>query len=164
MKIIYLAGGCFWGMEAYYKCLDGIIDTEVGYANGNKENPKYEELKAHIANHAETLKLTYDENIISLKEILNSYLSVIDPYSINHQGEDYGEQYRTAVFSENIQELEEIKIFFKNKEIEYNKGRFAIIIELLRHFYPAEEYHQDYLDKNPHGYCHIKLPTKKSSK
>ena len=161
MKTIYLAGGCFWGMEAYYKLLEGIIDTEVGYANGNKENPKYEELKAHVANHAETLKLVYDESIISLEKILDNYLSVINPYNVNHQGEDYGEQYRTGVFSTDLLELEKIKQFFKYKEKEYNNGKFMIIIEPLRHFYPAEEYHQDYLDKNPHGYCHIKLPKKK---
>ena len=160
MKTIYLAGGCFWGMEAYYKCLDGILDTEVGYANGNTANPKYEDLKSHTANHAETLKLVYDEKVISLIEILKSYLSVIDPYSVNHQGEDYGEQYRTGVFSIDEKELEEIRLFFKEKEKEYDKGPFAILIEPLKNFYPAEEYHQDYLDKNPHGYCHIKLPKK----
>ena len=161
MKTIYLAGGCFWGMEAYYKLVEGVLDTEVGYANGNIANPRYEDLKAHIANHAETVKIVYDENIISLKDLLNTYLSVVNPYSVNHQGEDYGEQYRTGVFADDENDLKEIKEFFLQKEREFNKGPFAIKIELLKNFYKAEEYHQDYLDKHPDGYCHIPLPKKK---
>lgn len=160
-KIIYLAGGCFWGMEAYFKWVEGILDTEVGYANGNISNPKYEDLKNHIANHAETLKLTYDPNIITLERILDIYLSVINPFNINHQGEDYGVQYRTGIYSQDKDELDKIRNYMTNKELEMKKGLFAIEIEPLYNFYPAEEYHQDYLDKNPHGYCHITLPDKK---
>ena len=157
MKTIYLAGGCFWGMEAYYKLIDGIIDTEVGYANGNIENPRYEDLKAHIASHAETLKITYDEKLIIIKDILDAYMKVIDPYAINHQGEDYGVQYRTGIYSKDNKELELVRRYLKDKEKEYGKGHFNIEVEILENFYPAEEYHQDYLDKNPHGYCHIDL-------
>ncbi len=160
MKTLFLAGGCFWGMEAYFKLIDGVIDTEVGYANGNMAHPSYDDLKAHRANHAETLKIIYDENIVSIVQLLEKYISVINPYSINHQGEDYGEQYRTAVFSDDEKELALIRLFFSKKEKELNKGPFAIKIELLKNYYPAEEYHQDYLDKNPHGYCHIPLPKK----
>ena len=98
MKIIYVAGGCFWGVEAYYKKLKGIIDTECGYANGNSVNPSYEDLKNHIATHAETVKIVYDENVISLTKILEHFLRIVDPYEINHQGEDYGIQYRTAIY------------------------------------------------------------------
>lgn len=157
MKTIYLAGGCFWGMEAYYKLIDGIIDTEVGYANGNTINPKYEDLKAHIATHAETIKLCYDEDIINIKDIIDDYLKVVDPYAINHQGEDYGVQYRTGIYSKDKDELEKIKEYLRRKEEEYGKGHFNVEVEMLKNFYPAEEYHQDYLDKNPHGYCHIDL-------
>ena len=157
MKTIYLAGGCFWGIEAYFKLIDGVVDTEVGYANGNMENPHYEDLKAHRANHAETIKLTYDENLLDLKAILNAYMRVIDPYAINHQGEDFGIQYRTGIYSQEEKELEFIKKYLLDKEKEYGKGHFNIEVAPLLNYYPAEEYHQDYLDKNPHGYCHINL-------
>ena len=97
-KTIYIAGGCFWGVEMYYKSLKGVIDTEVGYANGDKENPSYEDVKHHLASHAETLKLVYDSNIISLEKILEHFLRFVDPYSINKQGEDEGVQYRSGVY------------------------------------------------------------------
>lgn len=157
MKTIYLAGGCFWGVEAYFKLIDGVKDTEVGYANGNMENPRYEDLKAHRADHAETIKLTYDENLLDLKAILDAYMRVIDPYAVNHQGEDWGIQYRTGIFSKDEKELELVKKYLLNKEKEYGKGDFNIEVEPLFNYYPAEEYHQDYIDKNPRGYCHINL-------
>lgn len=157
MKTIYLAGGCFWGMEAYYKLIDGVIDTEVGYANGNTSNPKYEDLKMHKATHSETLKISYDENIVNINDLLEAYLKVVDPYAINQQGEDKGIQYRTGIYTNDEKELKIIKEFLKMKENEYGKGHFNIEVEPLKNYYPAEEYHQDYLDKNPHGYCHINL-------
>src|SRR5574344_920468 len=97
-KIIYLAGGCFWGNEAYFKKLKGVLDTEVGYANGNIANPTYHDLKAHIATHAETVKIVYDDLIITINKILEHFLRFVDPYSIDHQGEDFGHQYRTGVY------------------------------------------------------------------
>ncbi|MCR4911685.1 MAG: peptide-methionine (S)-S-oxide reductase MsrA [Bacilli bacterium] len=153
MKTIYLAGGCFWGVEAYYSRLKGVINTEVGYANGNKANPTYQEVKSHIANHAETLKLDYDESVISLKKILEHFLRFVDPYSIDKQGEDSGHQYRSGVYYINKEDEKVIRDYFdSNLESDYQ-----IEILPLENFYSAEEYHQDYLEKNPSGYCHVNL-------
>jgi methionine-S-sulfoxide reductase len=156
MKIIYLAGGCFWGIEAYFKLFDFTLDSEVGYANGNYLNPKYEELKSHKATHAETLKLTYKDET-SLETIISTYLEVVNPYAINKQGEDEGLQYRTGIYTTSKDELEEIKKIIEAKEKEFNKGKFQIELSLLDNYSPAEEYHQDYLDKHKDGYCHINL-------
>lgn len=156
MKIIYLAGGCFWGIEAYFKLFDFVIDTEVGYANGNYLNPKYEDLKKGKATHSETLKLTYKDDT-SLEEIINTYLEVVNPYSINKQGEDVGLQYRTGIYTLEEKELEQIKEILLKREKEFNKGKFQIEVSKLLNYSPAEEYHQDYLDKHKDGYCHIDL-------
>ena len=161
MKTIYLAGGCFWGIEAYFKLFDFTLNTEVGYAKGNYLNPKYEELKAHKATHAETLKLTYKDET-SLETIINTYLEVINPYSINKQGEDEGLQYRTGIYSLDNDELNIIKDILNKKEKDLNKGKFNIEVSLLINYSPAEEYHQDYLDKHKDGYCHINLAKYKS--
>lgn len=153
MKTIYLAGGCFWGVEAYYSRLKGVIDTEVGYANGDKANPTYQEVKSHVANHAETLKLDYDESVISLKKILEHFLRFVDPYSIDKQGEDSGHQYRSGVYYINKEDEKVIRDYF-DSNLESN---YQIEILPLENFYSAEEYHQDYLKKNPSGYCHVNL-------
>ena len=157
MKTIYRAAGCFWGSQAFYSRLKGVLSTRAGYANGDKVNPSYEDLKQHRATHAETVKIDYDENILSLEKILSYYLQIIDPYSVNHQGEDYGLQYRTGIFYLTEEDHRFILDFLQKKEAEYNKGKFAILVEPLTNFYDAEEYHQDYLKKNPHGYCHVNL-------
>ena len=151
-KIIYLAGGCFWGMEKYFSLAKGIVKTEVGYANGTKDNPTYEDLKHGLDDASETVKIEYDETI-SLEKILELYLRVIDPYSINKQGEDEGIQYRTGVYYINI---EDEKIIREYLSTHLNKD-FKIEILPLKKFFKAEEYHQDYLNKNPNGYCHINM-------
>lgn len=151
-KIIYLAGGCFWGMEKYFSLAKGIVKTEVGYANGTKDNPAYEDLKHGLDDASETVKIEYDETI-SLEKILELYLRVIDPYSVNKQGEDEGIQYRTGVYYINI---EDEKIIREYLSTHLNKG-FQIEILPLKKFFKAEEYHQDYLNKNPNGYCHINM-------
>lgn len=159
-QVIYLAGGCFWGMEGYFKKVKGVISTTVGYANGNIVNPTYQQVKSHEASHAETVKIVYDQNVVSLTKLLEHLLRVIDPYSINHQGEDFGMQYRTGVYYTNIKDLQVIKEYFISKQ-----GRRPFVIEVLplANFYDAEEYHQDYLDKNPTGYCHINFNLLKES-
>lgn len=154
MKKIYLAGGCFWGMQKYYDQFEGVIETEVGYANGNTENPTYEEVKHEISGHAETLKIIYDETIISLNEILYKYFLVIDPLSINKQGEDEGISYRTGIYYIDIEDLETIQKVINEKTKEY-KATLAVEVTALHNYYEAEEYHQKYLEKNPGGYCHI---------
>lgn len=153
MKTIYLAGGCFWGVEKYFSLAKGIIKTEVGYANGTLDNPKYEDLKHGLDDASETVKIDYDENIISLEKILELYLRVIDSYSLNKQGEDVGIQYRTGIYY--ISSLDEsiIKKYI-SKQLSNNH---KIEILPLRKYCKAEEYHQNYLDKNPNGYCHINM-------
>ena len=152
-KTIYLAGGCFWGVERYYQLLKGVISTEVGYANGNKVNPKYEELKSGVATHAETLKLVYDDEVISLEKVLEHFLRFVDPYSIDQQGHDIGHQYRSGIYYVEASDRERIINYF-NKILSKD---YKIEVLPLVEFYKAEEYHQNYLIKNPEGYCHVNL-------
>ena len=153
MKTIYLAGGCFWGVEKYFSLVKGIVSTEVGYANGTLSNPKYEDLKHGLDDASETVKIDYDENVISLEKILELYLRVVDPYSVNKQGEDEGVQYRTGVYYQNDSDKEAIKKYFDN----VLEKDYKIEVVKLNKFFTAEEYHQDYLNKNPQGYCHINM-------
>lgn len=152
-KIIYLAGGCFWGVQEYFSRLKGVLETSSGYANGKTENPTYQEVKSQITGHAETVKITYDDQIISLTKLLEHFLRFVDPYSLNKQGEDEGIQYRSGVYSENEDDLLIAKEYF---DTHLNKG-YKIEILPLKNFYLAEEYHQDYLKKKPEGYCHVNL-------
>lgn len=153
-ETIYLAGGCFWGVQRYFEQFDGILKTTVGYANGNTENPEYKDVKAGKTGHAETIKIEYDSTIISLKEILDKYFEVIDPISVNKQGEDKGISYRTGIFYVNDEDLKVIEDKINEVQKEYDKP-LAVIVEKERNFYDAEEYHQKYLEKNPGAYCHI---------
>ena len=152
-KKIYIAGGCFWGVEHYYSLLKGVIGTRVGYANGDIENPSYEQVKHHEATHAETVEVTYDPEVISLTKILEHFLRFVDPYSIDKQGEDRGHQYRSGIYFTDIDEYKAIKDYFDNNI----KGEYSVEILPLANFYDAEEYHQDYLYKNPTGYCHVNM-------
>lgn len=156
-KIIYLAGGCFWGMEKYFQNAEGVLGTEVGYANGNTDAPTYEEVCHKNTGHAETLCITYDDDIISLKELLKYYFEVIDPVSVNRQGGDTGIQYRTGVYFTDAVDEAVIANELKKLQERYSEP-VAVECLPLKHFYRAEEYHQKYLDKNPSGYCHIHRP------
>ena len=155
IKIIYLAGGCFWGTEAYFKKLKGILKTNVGYANGDGDKTNYEIVSR--TDHAETVKIYYDFSRISLTEILLHYFRIIDPKSINRQGNDFGRQYRTGIYWEDGDEESEriVKEFIKYEEDKI--GKVAVEISSIKNFVKAEDYHQDYLDKNPMGYCHVNL-------
>lgn len=153
-KEIYLAGGCFWGTEQYLKNIKGIIETEVGYANGTTENPTYEEVCHHNTGHTETVKVIYDEILISLSYILELYYEVINPISINRQGGDIGSQYRTGIYFTDPQD--EVVIQKSILELQKkHKEKIAIEVKPLLNYYRAEQYHQKYLDNNPNGYCHI---------
>lgn len=156
MKEIYLAGGCFWGMQAYYDLKDGILNTIVGYANGHTKNPTYQEVCTNTTGHAETLFIQYDENIISLDKILSYFWRVIDPTSLNQQGGDIGSQYRTGIYYVDESDLSVIKASVEKEQKDYDEI-IVTEVESLKDFYPAEEYHQKYLQKNPNGYCHIDL-------
>ena len=171
MKTIYLAGGCFWGIQKFIDQFYGVIETEVGYANGPEDNnsgqdaesaesadgsdhsPTYEDV-CNSSGHAETLKIQYDEELISLDNLLDYYFMVIDPVSINRQGNDIGVQYRTGIYYVDEEDLDVINRVYAEKEAEFGKA-FAVEVGPLKNFYTAEEYHQKYLDKNPSGYCHI---------
>lgn len=152
-KVIYLAGGCFWGVEGYFKKLHGVYETEVGYANGKTDNTDYANVAA--TDHAETVRVCYDKSVISLEEILLHYFRIIDPLSVNRQGNDIGRQYRTGVYYTDDSDSKIIdKIFHYEEELH---GPIAVEKSALKNFIKAEDYHQDYLDKNPGGYCHIDI-------
>ena len=153
MDTIYLAGGCFWGIQKFFDQFDGVISTEVGYANGPDRAPVYEEV-CRSSGHAETVKIVYDEDRIGLAGLLDRYFMVIDPVSVNKQGEDTGIQYRTGIFYTDGTQLPVIREVCGREEEKAGR-KLAVIVEPIRNFFPAEEYHQKYLDKNPGGYCHI---------
>lgn len=154
MKEIYLAGGCFWGTEHYFKQIEGVLETETGFANGNTENPTYEEVYTDTTGYAETVKVVYDETKVSLGFLIDMFFHAIDPTLLNRQGHDEGTRYRTGVYYTDEEELPVIKRIFDDKQKLYNQ---PIVTEIapLRNFFPADEYHQDYLDKHPDGYCHL---------
>ena len=154
MKKIYLAGGCFWGVEHYLSLINGISNTTVGYANSDIENPSYEDLKTHKSSASETVEVIYDENIISLKEILDLFFLIIDPTSIDKQGHDEGHQYRTGIYYIDNNDIDIINESINQLQKQYDK---EIVVEVLPldNFTIAEEYHQEYLIKNPTGYCHV---------
>lgn len=154
MKKIYLAGGCFWGVEHFLSLIDGVEETTVGYANSDIDTPSYEDLKQHRSSASETVEVIYDENKISLKEILNLFFMIIDPTLLDQQGHDIGHQYRTGIYYIDNNDIELIKQELNDLQNKYTK---PIVTELLPldNFTKAEDYHQDYLIKNPQGYCHV---------
>ena len=155
-KEIYLAGGCFWGTEHYFKMIDGVTDTEVGYANGITENPTYQEVCTDKTQFAETVHVVYDPEKVGLRFLLEMYFKAIDPVSINQQGHDTGSQYRTGIYYVDESDLAVIEDVYQEIQQQYEQP-LAVEKKPLENFYTAEEYHQDYLDKNPDGYCHLPL-------
>ena len=153
MKTIYLAGGCFWGMQKFFDQFDGVVRTEVGYANGPDQAPSYEDVCAD-SGHAETLRVDFDESRVSLAELLKYYFMVIDPLSVNRQGHDEGIQYRTGIYYTDEKQLPEIEALYREQEDKAG-AKLAVELEPIGNFFSAEEYHQKYLNKNPGGYCHI---------
>ena len=152
-KTIYLAGGCFWGVQKFLDQFDGVVGTEVGYANGPDEAPTYQEV-CRSSGHAETVRVVYDPSRITLTELLDYYFLVIDPLSVNRQGNDRGIQYRTGIYYTDEDQLPEIQAVYDVQE-EKAGAELAVELEPLENFFSAEDYHQKYLDKNPNGYCHI---------
>lgn len=153
-QVIYLAGGCFWGVEEYFQRIPGVRDVVSGYANGTTSDPVYEKIDA--TDHAETVKVTYDPNLVSTVELLSHYFRIIDPVSVNQQGNDIGRQYRTGIYYETTEVKQAAELVLEGESKKYDKP-LAVELSPLRGFYPAEAYHQDYLKKNPGGYCHIDL-------
>lgn len=153
-KTIYFAGGCFWGTQHFFKQVAGVKDAVCGYANGHTQNPKYEEVYTDTTGFAETVKVSYNPARISLEELTSLFFSIIDPLTLNRQGHDEGTRYRTGIYYIEEREREEIHKIYALEEA---KAGVPLVVELepLQNFFPAEERHQDYLDKNPDGYCHL---------
>jgi peptide methionine sulfoxide reductase msrA/msrB len=153
---IYLAGGCFWGTEHFFKLIEGVLETQVGFANGHTEDPTYQEVYTDTTGFAETVRVVYDAERVSLEFLLNMYFKAIDPTSLNRQGHDEGTRYRTGIYYTDEAELPVINKVYAEQQALYSQP-LVVEREPLQNFYTAEEYHQDYLDKNPDGYCHLPL-------
>lgn len=151
---IYYAGGCFWGVEEYFSRIPGVYDVTSGYANGTVENPSYELVCTGNTGAAETVRVSYDPSIVSLRALTEQFFKIIDPTSVNRQGNDRGTQYRTGVFYTDGADLETIQAVFAEVQQSYD-DELAVELKPLESYYLAEDYHQDYLQKNPGGYCHI---------
>lgn len=153
---IYFAGGCFWGVEAYFKLIPGVKQVSVGYANGFTQNPSYEDVCYGNSGHAEAVKVTYNPQELSLSQLVSAFFEIIDPLSLNRQGNDRGSQYRTGIYYTNQEDCAVVANVMAEEQKKYNQP-LAVELLPLEHYYLAEEYHQDYLTKNPNGYCHINL-------
>lgn len=151
---IYFAGGCFWGVEEYFSRIPGVRDVVSGYANGTGTDPGYEEVCSGTSGFAETVRIEYDPGIVSLETLTRQLFKIIDPLSMNRQGNDCGIQYRTGVYYTDVMDLPVIERVFD--EVRDQLGAdLACELLPLENFYEAEEYHQDYLVRHPSGYCHI---------
>ena len=155
-KDIYLAGGCFWGAEHFFKQIEGVAFTEVGFANGNTPDPTYKEVYTDTTGYAETVHIRFDNEKVGLKFLLRMFFKAIDPTSLNKQGEDEGTRYRTGIYYVDPADIPAIRAVFD--EVQRTLAAPVVVeVEPLRNFFRAEDYHQDYLDKNPDGYCHLPL-------
>ena len=154
LHTIYLAGGCYWGVEKYMANIPGVLETEVGFANGHIEAPAYVQVKKGDTGHAETVRVVYEDAIIPLEKLLRLFFRIIDPTSFEKQGEDVGNQYRTGVFWTDATDESVIRTELARLQTQY-ASPLAVEACPLDCFFPAEEYHQKYLDKTPGGYCHV---------
>ncbi|WP_418969840.1 peptide-methionine (S)-S-oxide reductase MsrA [Alloscardovia omnicolens] len=159
--IAYFAGGCFWGLEEYFKKVHGVVATRVGYANSIVDNPSYEQVCSGSTQAAETVEVTYDSSRVSLRVLTLLFLDVIDPWSKNRQGNDVGAQYRSGLYLHGSEDERNDQAAIFTQAISQLESReqkdCAVEVVPLRNFFAAEDYHQDYLDKNPQGYCHISV-------
>ena len=157
-KEIILGAGCFWGVEKKFWDLDGVYLTSVGYSGGDTENPTYEDVCYKNTNHAEVVKVIYDPNVIELKKILKIFWECHDPTQGMRQGNDFGTQYRSVIYSSDTSDLDianESKEIYQKELKKNNYSKITTQIDILKNYFLAEEYHQQYLAKNPNGYCGI---------
>jgi len=156
IKEIYFAGGCFWGTEHLFQLIRGVVGTEVGYANGKIDNPTYEQVVSHTTGFTEAVKVKYDADEVNLPLLIEVFFKSIDPTTLNRQGNDIGDNYRTGIYTTDGAAEEIVKTEVAKLAKNYDK---PVVVETipLQNFYKAEDYHQDYLVKNPGGYCHIPL-------
>lgn len=156
VKEIYLAGGCFWGVEGYFARIEGVQSAVSGYANGSTESPSYEDVIYRNTGHAEAVQVRYDAERVSLNEILLHFFRVIDPTTRNRQGNDVGSQYRSGVYFTDA--ADEVVVADALAQLQQDYAEPVVVENApLQNFQEAEEYHQEYLRKNPGGYCHIDL-------
>ena len=153
-KTIYFAGGCFWGTEHFFKQIAGVVATETGFANGNTDNPTYEQVYTDTTGYAETVRVDYDPSKVSLAFLLRMFFVAIDPLSLNKQGHDEGTRYRTGIYFIDDADCSTIEAIYAEEQAKYAQS-LAVEKMRLKNFYPADAYHQDYLDKHPNGYCHL---------
>ncbi|MCD4826166.1 MAG: peptide-methionine (S)-S-oxide reductase MsrA [Acholeplasmataceae bacterium] len=156
MKSIVLAGGCFWGVEAYFGQLKGVVETSVGYVDGNSKNPTYHQVCNGIASHAEACKVNYDEQVISLEQVLEHFFRIMNPFSVNKQGNDVGNQYRSGIYLDDMNQKTSVEAYMKSY---FGKNYDKVVVKVKENldYELAEDNHQKYLKKNPFGYCHINL-------
>ena len=158
MKEIYFAGGCFWGTEHYIGSFEGVTETMAGYANGDLASPTYQQVYTDRTGHVECVKVLYDSSVTSLATLCRLFFRSIDPLSTNRQGNDCGTRYRTGIYWTDEADRAEVGKVYEEIQQAYGEP-LAVETGPLKCFYPAEEYHQDYLIKNPEGYCHLSLST-----
>lgn len=156
IKSIYFAGGCFWGTEHFFKQIEGVTFTETGYANGSTPDPTYRQVYTDTTGYAETVHVEYDNDVIDLEFLVRMFFKAIDPTSLNRQGEDVGTRYRTGIYYTDAEVLPCIKKIYDKIGRQY-ESPLVVELEPLNNFYRAEDYHQDYLENNPDGYCHLPL-------
>lgn len=156
IKSIYFAGGCFWGTEHFFKQIEGVTFTETGYANGSTPDPTYRQVYTDTTGYAETVHVEYDNDVIDLEFLVRMFFRAIDPTSLNRQGEDVGTRYRTGIYYTDAEELPRIEKVYDEIGRQY-ESPLVVELEPLKNFYRAEDYHQDYLENNPDGYCHLPL-------
>lgn len=160
MKKIWLAGGCFWGVEAYFQQIKGVLKTQVGYGQGTTVEPTYQQVCSGVTGHAEICEVDYDAAVLPLPKVLEHLFRIIDPTIVNRQGADRGTQYRTGVYYSDEADKAIIVEFMKKMRDNY-VDPIVVEVESVAHFYLAEDYHQAYLQKNPGGYCHVDLQAAK---
>jgi peptide methionine sulfoxide reductase msrA/msrB len=154
LKEIWLAGGCFWGVETYMSRIYGVFDVTSGYANGDRENPSYKEVSSGKTGFSETVHVRYDPDRVELKTLLMHFFKIIDPTEKDKQGDDIGNQYRSGIYYKDEKDRAVIDEVFALEQKKYTKEIQTEILP-LKNYFLAEDYHQDYLDKNENGYCHI---------
>lgn len=154
MKTIFLAAGCFWGAQHYLKQIRGVVETETGFANGDTDNPTYEQVYTDRTGYAEAVRVVFDAEVLPLAKLLRLYFDCIEPTSVNRQGDDEGTRYRTGIYYIEPEDYPVIRDIFNEVQRGYS-APLAVEVEPIRCFYPADESHQDYLVKHPDGYCHL---------
>lgn len=157
-KEIYFAGGCFWGIEAYFSRINGVISTSVGYANGLTAKPTYQQVCRGDTGYAETIHIVYNPAVVSLRLLTEHFFKIIDPVSVNKQGNDVGTQYRSGIYYTDVSDEPLLQALVAEVQACYRQP-LAVELKPLSNYVKAEEYHQQYLKKNPTGYCHISFDT-----